>query len=78
MVFTESSLCELFRSVGYKPVSIWYYGMDTYELLMQIGHRIGSYDHLLKTNELQQELQVQLDTFYFSDLMVMGFVPATS
>ncbi|HPG12085.1 MAG TPA: class I SAM-dependent methyltransferase, partial [Chitinophagaceae bacterium] len=75
MIYTESSLCELFRQIGYKPAAIWYYGMDMYELLMQIGHKSGNYDHLMKLGDLQQELQVLLDNFYLSDLMVMAFVP---
>lgn len=75
MIYTESSICELFRKVGYKPAAIWYYGMDTYELMMQIGHKTGSYNHLLETGDMQQEIQVFLDSFYLSDLMVLAFIP---
>lgn len=75
MIYTESSLCELFRRIDYKPVSIWYYGMDSYEMMMQIGHLTNNYDHLKVGSTLQQEVQQQLDNNYLSDLMVMAFIP---
>ncbi len=75
MIYTESSLCELFGKINYRPAAIWYYGMDSYEFLMQIGHATGNYDHLKSTSHLQLEVQQQLDNHYLSDLMVMVFVP---
>lgn len=75
MIYTESSICELFRTINYKPSAIWYYGMDTYELFIQLGHLQGNYDHLKSAGKLQMEVQQKLDEYYLSDLMVMAFTP---
>jgi len=67
MAFTDASIAELYYKCGFKPVAAWYYGMDIYETLMQIGHMSGNYTHLTNTGALQVELQQFVDNIRFSD-----------
>lgn len=75
MAFTDSSSAEVYYKNGFKPVAAWYYGMDIYETLTQIGNQIGSYDHLTKTGILQMELQQFVDEVRFSDAIIIVGVP---
>ena len=75
MAFTDSSAAEVYYRNGFKPVAAWYYGMDIYETLMQIGNQIGSYNHLTKTGPLQMELQQFLDEVRFSDGLTIVGIP---
>ncbi len=75
MAFTDASAAELYHKHGFKPVAGWYYGMDVYETLMQIGNQIDKYDHLTQTSKLQIELQQFIDDVRFSDgLTLVGIV----
>jgi len=67
MLFTDSSAAELYYRTNFKPVAAWYYGMDIYELLMQIGNSTGYYDAFLASGEQQIELQQFIDEQRFSD-----------
>jgi 2-polyprenyl-3-methyl-5-hydroxy-6-metoxy-1,4-benzoquinol methylase len=75
MAFTDASAAEVYYRNGFKPVAAWYYGMDVYETLMQIGNKINSYEHLLKTGNLQMELQQFVDENKFSDGLTIVGVP---
>ncbi len=75
MLFSDSSAAELYYLHNFKPVAAWYYGMDIYETLMQIGNKIDSYDHFVKTGELQMELQQFIDEMRFSDGLTLVGVP---
>ena len=75
MAFTDASAAELYYLNGFKPIAAWYYGMDIYETLMQIGNKIDSYDHLIKTGNLQMELQQFVDENRFSDGLTIVGVP---
>lgn len=67
MCFTDSSIAELYYKCGLKPTNAWYYGMDVYETMMQIGHNIKDYKLLTETGELQMNLQQYVDEMNFSD-----------
>lgn len=67
MAFTDSSAAELYHKSGLAPMAAWYYGMDVYETLMQVGNHTGSYDGFTKTGPIQKELQQFVDENTFSD-----------
>lgn len=75
MAFTDASAAELYYLNSFKPVAAWYYGMDIYETLMQIGNNIDSYKHLTETGKLQTELQQFVDEGRFSDGLTLVGTP---
>ena len=75
MAFTDASAAEVYYKNGFKPIAAWYYGMDIYETFMQIGNKIDSYEHLLKTGSLQMELQQFIDENKFSDGLTIVGIP---
>lgn len=75
MLFTDASAAELYYRTNFKPIAAWYYGMDIYELLMQVGNSTGYYDAFLKSSELQIELQQFVDEQRFSDGLTIVGIP---
>ena len=75
MLFTDASAAELYYLHKFKPIAAWYYGMDVYETLMQIGNHTGEFNALLKTGELQMELQQFIDEARFSDGLTLVGIP---
>ena len=67
MCFTDESAAELFHLNGFAPKAAWYYGMDVYETLMQLGSEIKNYDVLTGTGNIQLELQQFIDEVRFAD-----------
>lgn len=75
MVFTDASAAEIYFKNKFIPVAAWYYGMDIYEMLMQIGNKTGSYEHFVNTGEMQMELQQYIDENRFSDGITLVGIP---
>lgn len=75
MAFTDASAAEMYTKNGFSPIAAWYYGMDVYETLMQIGNKVDSYDHFTKTGSLQIELQQFIDEVRYSDGLTLVGIP---
>jgi 2-polyprenyl-3-methyl-5-hydroxy-6-metoxy-1,4-benzoquinol methylase len=75
MLFTDASAAELYYRANFKPIAAWYYGMDIYEMLMQLGNNTGYYDTFLKSGEQQIELQQFVDEQRFSDGLTLVGIP---
>lgn len=75
MLFTDASTAELYYRCGFKPTAAWYYGMDVYETLMQIGNITDDYKSLVETKEFQIELQQYIDEMRFSDGLTLVGIP---
>ena len=75
MLFTDASAAEMYYRHNFKPTAAWYYGMDVYETLMQIGNGTGNYDALINTKDLQVELQQFIDEARFSDGLTLVGIP---
>jgi 2-polyprenyl-3-methyl-5-hydroxy-6-metoxy-1,4-benzoquinol methylase len=75
MLFTDASASELYYRCGFKPTAAWYYGMDVYETLMQIGNSTGNYRALTETKAFQIELQQFVDEARFSDGLTLVGIP---
>lgn len=75
MLFTDASAAELYHKCGFKPTAAWYYGMDTYETLMQVANHTKSYNAFLGSGDQQVELQQFIDEARFSDGLTIVGIP---
>ncbi len=75
MLFSDASAAELYHKHNFKPAAAWYYGMDTYETLMQVGNHTKSYDSFVNSGEMQIELQQFVDEARFSDGLTLVGLP---
>lgn len=75
MLFSDASAAELYYRCGFKPTAAWYYGMDVYELFMQVSHAVQHDAPLTETKELQLELQQFVDEARFSDGLTLVGIP---
>lgn len=75
MCFTDQSAAELYYRCKFAPRAAWYYGMDVYELFMQVGHNITDYEVLTGTGNVQLELQQKIDDIKFSDGLTLVGIP---
>lgn len=73
--FTDESLATALYTSGFKPVAVWYFGMDVYELLVQISINIGNHDILPHLAHLIPDLQQCLDTGMLCDDIIVAAVP---
>lgn len=73
--YTDESAAELYFRSDFYPIAAWYYGMDVYELLMQLGHQLEAYDVLTHTSDMQMLLQQRLDEAKLSDGLTLVGVP---
>jgi len=74
-LFTDSSAAELYYKCGFKPTAAWYYGMDVYETLMQIGNKTGDYIPLKEMGDFQMNLQQFIDEAVYSDGLTLVGIP---
>lgn len=75
MLFSDASAAELYARCNFAPTAAWYYGMDVYETMMQLGNMLDQYDSLTKTGHFQIELQQFVDECRFSDGLTLVGVP---
>ena len=75
MAFTDASAAEIYYQNKFTPIAAWYYGMDVYEMLMQIGNKTKSYTHFVETGDMQMELQQKIDEHRFSDGLTLVGTP---
>ena len=75
--FTDSSLATSFRNTGFDIVAAWYFGMDAYELVMQLSHALNDPKVIEILGEAIPDLQRQLDLGMLSDEMIFSGKPAT-
>jgi 2-polyprenyl-3-methyl-5-hydroxy-6-metoxy-1,4-benzoquinol methylase len=76
-LYSDASLATLFHDNGFRPVAAWYFGMDVYELLMQIGMEFDSDEVLHRLGRLVSPLQGFVDQARLSDDIVVAAVPYT-
>jgi len=69
--FTDSSLATALILSGFYPRAAWYYGMDFYELIMQLSMQISSKSLFDISKNMISVLQNSLDMGLLSDSMVL-------
>lgn len=73
--YSDESAAELYFRTDFYPIAAWYYGMDVYEMLMQLGHHLNGYDVLTQTSDIQMLLQQRIDEAKLSDGLTIVGVP---
>lgn len=74
--FTDASLCTALVAEGFKPVAAWYFGMDAYELLVQVALRLGDETALGRLLPALQAIQEAADAGRQCDDLIVAAVPA--
>ena len=75
MIFSDASAAEIYYRNNLRPVGAWYYGMDVYETLMQIGNQLNEYEPLIRLGNFQINLQQFIDEARFSDGLTLVGIP---
>jgi 2-polyprenyl-3-methyl-5-hydroxy-6-metoxy-1,4-benzoquinol methylase len=76
--FSDASLMTLLYTSGFRPVAAWYFGMDAYELLVQLAFQLGDDEAVNKLAHLIPGLQAAFDSAELCDDIVVAAVPLTS
>jgi 2-polyprenyl-3-methyl-5-hydroxy-6-metoxy-1,4-benzoquinol methylase len=71
--FTDTSVAALVARTGLSLDAVWYFGMDAYELLIQLADRVGSDEVLIPA--WIESLQRTLDLSTLADSMIFTAVP---
>lgn len=74
--FSDESLATVLAANGFRLVAAWYYGMDAYELAVQLALRAGGDETLAAIIEPLLALQPVLDEALACDDIVIAAVPA--
>ncbi|MGD0697456.1 MAG: class I SAM-dependent methyltransferase [Terriglobia bacterium] len=76
-IFTDNSIATAFELAGFAPAAAWYFGMDAYELVMQLSYRLVS--SIAPVREVLATciapLQAALDLAQISDEIALAAVP---
>ena len=75
-IFSDSSLANAFVKSGFTPKAAWYFGMDMYELTMQLARLAGENKIISQLGPVLLGLQPILDQGMLSDTMVFAGTPA--
>jgi len=73
--FSDESLATVLLAGGFRPVAAWYFGMDAYELLVQLALRIDDEGTLAALARPILDLQQTLDGALLCDDIVVAAVP---
>lgn len=69
-VYTEKSLACLYRKCGLNITGAWYYGMDFYELLVQLAYKTEDISFMRENKKFITGMQQYIDTLFASDQLV--------
>jgi len=73
--FSDASLATALLTTGFKPVAAWYFGMDAYELLIQLGLKVKDPKFVDRVAHLIPPLQASFDSGRLCDDIVIAAVP---
>jgi hypothetical protein len=73
--FSDESLMTMLIQGGFKPVAAWYFGMDIYELLVQIALRKNDVTILESMTDFIPRLQQTIDLGRQCDDIIIAAVP---
>ena len=71
--FTDTSICTLIARSNLKLNGVWYFGMDAYEMLIQLSLQAKTDDVIL--TKMISQLQIVLDQSQLSDSVVFACSP---
>lgn len=73
--FSDDSLAAALERSGFRPAAAWYFGMDAYELAVQLGLLLGE-EAFPQLAEALLPLQPALDAARLCDDLILAAVPA--
>jgi len=73
--FTDDSLATAFEASGFAPVAAWYFGMDAYELIMQLSHLLGDRRPIDAARKHIPVIQNAIDQARLSDEIILAGKP---
>lgn len=73
--FSDASLVTALTTTGFRPVAAWYFGMDAYEVFVQVALLLGDGGVLERLAPLIPGLQACLDAARLCDDMIVAAVP---
>ncbi|MGD1906283.1 MAG: class I SAM-dependent methyltransferase [Leptolyngbyaceae cyanobacterium] len=73
--FSDSSLATALVETGFRPVAVWYFGMDAYELLVQLAIRLNNPEILEDCGDMIPALQASCDAGRQCDDLIMAAIP---
>ncbi len=73
--FTDASLATLLYKCRFKPVAVWYFGMDAYELFVQIALKLNDDKIIEEIASFIPQIQASLDSAYLCDDIIVAAVP---
>lgn len=73
--FSDASLCTALVAEGFRPVAAWYFGMDIYELFVQIALKLDDEATLERIVPMLNESQAALDRGRQCDDLIIAAVP---
>jgi 2-polyprenyl-3-methyl-5-hydroxy-6-metoxy-1,4-benzoquinol methylase len=74
--FTDASLATALVETGFRPIAVWYFGMDFYEFLVQAALRLANDGVLTQLADLIPPMQASVDHGRQCDDIVMAALPA--
>jgi 2-polyprenyl-3-methyl-5-hydroxy-6-metoxy-1,4-benzoquinol methylase len=74
--FSDASIVTALTESGFHPIAAWYFGMDAYELLVQLSLELGDDAAFSRVAPLVLSLQSSLDRKLLCDDIVIAAVPA--
>jgi len=73
--FSDASLATALVETGFRPVAVWYFGMDVYEFLVQAALRLDDKRVLAELADFIPPLQASLDHGRQCDDLVIAACP---
>jgi len=73
--FSDESLLTAVTDSGFAPVALWYFGMDAYELVVQLGLMLGQDQALSVLAPVIPRLQAAFDAGRQCDDLILAAVP---
>ena len=73
--FTDQSLVSALCLEGFRPVAAWYFGMDAYELLVQLALKLEDHSIIQHFANWLPELQASCDAARLCDDIIVAAVP---
>jgi hypothetical protein len=73
--FSDASLATALVTTGFKPVAAWYFGMDVYELVVQLALQLGDPSAVERLAPWIPELQASLDAARLCDDVIVAALP---
>ena len=73
--FSDASLVTALFTSGFKPIAAWYYGMDAYELLVQLALQLDDPEMMGRLSHWIPGLQASFDSAQLCDNLIIAAVP---